>query len=383
MLRLSRRKSQGNKDPMDRNEKLHALAAALAALPGWQGADAAQLEDLRDTGLAHDHFRILGSPWLLRVPKQSQFGYSARDNLAYQAACFQRVSVSGHAPGLGGVIEPSPAVPMGALLVRFIEGRPPRLPEELPLLAEAMARVHALPLPEADARPPLEDHGDPVAGIWREIRAQAESLPAAHLSPEAASEIGAELAWAEAFAEEVARRRPEQPVTLVLTDTHPGNFLVTPEGKAVIVDLEKALYGSPGVDLAHASIYSSTTWDLATQAELSSGEVAAFYRRYLEIARESGGAAFAEALRPWLIPMRRLLFLRAITWCALWRVSHETAARAAKESAESTRDWSAENSDPALIAHVKGRTDLYLSAAVLKRMRAEWLESPGLEDLIG
>lgn len=368
---------------MSRDAKRQALAAALSALPGWGERTTEELRDLQDKGLAHDHYRIAGTAWLLRVPKQSQFGYSAHDNLAYQAACFERVSQSGHAPHLGGLLQPAPGIPMGALLVEYIEGRPPRLPGDLPLLAEAMARVHALPLPPPQDRPPLEDHRDPVAGIWKEIREQAESLPAAHLDPEAAAEIGAELAWAEAFADQVTRERRAQPVTLVLTDTHPGNFLVTPEGKAVIVDLEKALYGSPGVDLAHASVYSSTTWDLATQAELTTGEVAAFYRRYLEIARTSGGAAFAEAFLPWLLPMRRLLFLRAVTWCALWRVSHEAKARAAKDSAESTRDWSAENSDPALIAHVKGRTDLYLSAPILKRMRAEWTESPGLQELIG
>ena len=49
----------------------------------------------------------------------------------------------------------------------------------------------------------------------------------------------------------------------MLTDTHPGNFLIDEtrdgEAKAVIVDLEKALYGSPGIDLAYATVYSSTT----------------------------------------------------------------------------------------------------------------------------
>lgn len=364
-----------------------ALAEALSGLEDFRQVSAAVLSDMKTTGLAHDHYAIAGSPWILRVPKQSQFGYSAERNLAYQAACFSRVSQSGHAPRLKASLPPSPRLPMGALLVEYIEGRPPRLPEDLPLLASAMARVHALPLPNAGQRPPLEDHRDPVAGIWLEICEQARHLPAAGLSPEAAAEIEAELAWAESFAKAVETGERRQPVTLVLTDTHPGNFLITPDdeggSKAVIVDLEKALYGSPGVDLAHATVYSSTTWDVATQAELTSAEVAEFYRRYLEIARQSGGEAFADALRPWLIPMRRFLFLRAITWCALWRVSHRSEAKGGKESAQSTRDWSAENSQAELIAHVKDRTDLYLSATVLKCMRAEWLESPGLEELIG
>ena len=365
---------------MSSKATIGALSQALSRLPDF--ARAGPLSDMRTKGLAHDHYRIGDGPWILRVPKQSQFGYSAADNLAYQAACFQRVSESGHAPKIAAKIEPCAGVPMGALVVEYIAGRPPRLPQDLPLLASAMARVHALPLPDPEARPPLEDHRDPVAGIWKEIQEQARHLPAARLDPGAAAEIEDELAWASAFADQIADRGTPQPVTLVLTDTHPGNFLITPDDGAVIVDLEKALYGSPGVDLAHATVYSSTTWDLDSQAELTARDVAGFYRCYLEIAADSGGAEFAGRLRPWLIPMRRLLFLRAITWCALWRVSHEAEAKKDKQSAGSTRDWSAENTQAEVIAHVKDRTDIYLSSPVLRAMRAEWLEAPGLDALI-
>ena len=167
-------------------------------------------------------------------------------------------------------------------------------------------------------------------------------------------------------------------MTLVLTDTHPGNFVVQEDGTAVIVDLEKALYGSPGTDLAHATVYSSTTWDLDCSAELTVDQVAGFYRRYLEIAAPE----LANSLRPWLLPMRRLLFLRAITWCVKWSVLRGRARLDAKHAAHSTEDWSAENSDPALIDHVAGRVADYLSAESLARMRAEWLQTPSLADQI-
>jgi len=74
--------------------------------------------------------------------------------------------------------------------------------------------------------------------------------------------------------------------------------------------------------------------------------------------------------------------LRAITWCVKWRVLHGAGRVAAKHAAASTEDWSAENSEPALIAHVAGRVDDYLAPATLRRMRAEWLGDPGLESLI-
>ena len=52
--------------PLADNESLKtALAEACPELTG-------ELLPLLDSGLAHDHYHIDGSPWLLRVPKQSQ-----------------------------------------------------------------------------------------------------------------------------------------------------------------------------------------------------------------------------------------------------------------------------------------------------------------------
>ena len=374
---------------MTRGLDLSALSAALSALPGYRGTTAADLAVLNVKGLAHDHGTVAGRGLLLRVPKQSQFALSAGDNLAYQAACFARVSASGHGPKLHEVIRPQARLPMGALLVERIVGRPPRLPEELPLLAEAMARVHALPVPPAASRKPLHDHRDPVGGALAEIEAQAEFLDEAGLAPAARAEIDDELDWARGFGRDSAGR--DQPVTLVLTDTHPGNFLIEAAagsgtggaGRAVIVDLEKALYGSPATDLAHATIYSSTTWDPDTWAKLGLEEVAAFYRHYLALAGAApAGRELVEDLAPWLVPLRRITMLRAITWCVKWRVLHARARHEHQGRAESTEDWSAENTDPATIAHVAERIKDYLAPATLKAMRAEWLGRPGLEALI-
>jgi Phosphotransferase enzyme family len=355
---------------------LTALAAALAAMPGYTHVRCTDLTPLAVKGLAHDHIAIRNQGQLLRVPKQSQFALSAADNLAYQAACFERVAASGHGPRLHGVIGPAPRLPMGALIVDYIDGRPPRLPDDLPALAQAMAAVHSLPLPPATAHPPLAHHADPVGGAMVEIEAQVRLLDEAELDSAARAEIMDELAWARDFQRQAGAR--DQPVTLVITDTHPGNFLIRTDGRAIIVDLEKALYGSPATDLAHATIYSSTTWDPDTWADLNLSQLAGFYRDYL------GRAApeLAESLRPWLIPLRRITMLRAITWCAKWQVLHRRAGLRGKETAASTEDWSAENSDPALIAHVAGRVADYLSPETLRRMRAEWLDSPSVDELI-
>lgn len=358
------------KPPADNESLKTALTEACPELTG-------ELLPLLDSGLAHDHYRIEGSPWLLRVPKQSQRGYSATENLAYQAACFARVSASGHGPKLRASLPPGQGLPMGALVVEYIEGRPPRLPEDLPVLAEAMAAVHALPLPPPDERPPLEDHRDPVAGALREIETQARYLDGPEVPGETRRQLRDELDWARAYGGN--RDGSIQPRSLVLTDTHPGNFLIraaTRAGagpEAVLVDLEKALYGAPAIDLAHTTVYSSTTWDLATSATLTPEEVAGFYRHYLA----ATGPDRAARVAPTLLPLRRLLLLRALTWCALWRVEHR-----AEISAGDSAGWAAARSDPALIAHVEERTRHYLDPAVVRRLRGEWLESPGLADLL-
>ena len=76
-------------------------------------------------------------------------------------------------------------------------------------------------------------------------------------------------------------RRP-QPLTVALADTHPGNFIVDRSGLAWFVDLEKVHVGSPAIDLAHATLATSTLWHPDVGKVLSRAEVQGFYALYLE-----------------------------------------------------------------------------------------------------
>ncbi|MBL8325343.1 MAG: aminoglycoside phosphotransferase family protein [Rubrivivax sp.] len=335
---------------------LQALSAALASAapaPGRQGAPL-KLERLPDKGLAHDHVRLVGRGLLARVPKQSQMGLAAIANLAYQSACFERAAASGHAPRLHGRLAPAAAgspLERGALLVEEIEGRPAALPEDLPALVEALAAIHRLPLPPAGARAPLQDEPDALASLAREIDGQAVHLDAAALAPGVRDAIErVRRRWQRVL---VAPARP--PRRLITFDAHPGNFLVTAAGRAVIVDLEKARYSHPPLDLAHATLYTSTTWDLHSRAELSPAQVIDACERWLRAMAEPGVAH--DPWREWLVPLREAMWLWAVTWCAKWRVLSGQAAR----TVAAGEDWSAERSDAALVAHVRGRVDEYLS----------------------
>jgi thiamine kinase-like enzyme len=331
---------------------LRALMAALDA-----GGHAPGLpEFLPDTGLAHDHIRLGGTGRLARLPKQSQMRLDAADNLAYQAACFTRASASGHAPRLHAVLPPSQALPRGGLIVQEIKGRAARRPEDLPAIMEALAAIHALPVPEA--RAPLLDPADPLADLLAEIGAQAQHLSAAH--PATSAVIETHIAALRRLSESDAR----PPKRLISFDAHPGNFLITPEGRAVLVDLEKARYSAPPLDLAHATLYTSTTWDVASHAVLSLEEVAGACHHWLDCLPEAERVAFAQ----WILPMRRAMWLWSMTWCAKWRALSGAEAKATQDG----EDWAAAKSEAALIAHVRGRVDHYLDPETAERLDSEF-----------
>lgn len=340
---------------------LHAQAPAQATAP---------LEPLRDKGLAHHHVRLAGTGLVARLPKQSQMGLAAQANLDYQAECFARAAASGRTPRLHGVLAPSLHLPRGGLLVEEIVGRSARLPDDLAAIADTLARIHALPLPEPAARPPLLDAPDALAALAGEIHTQAQHLAAAHIALPSRRVIDAALADLQQLC-----ARPERPPRrLISFDAHPGNFVVRPDGSAVLVDLEKARYSHPPLDLAHATLVTSTTWDVDTHAELTPVQVAAFYGQWAVRIEHTEGAGAAAPWLPWLLPLRAAMWLWAVTWCAKWRVLSGRSASATGDG----EDWSGEHSERALVQHVRGRVDDYLSATRVEQVRDELAALPRL-----
>ena len=350
---------------------LDAAHAGLRRLDGFAGTARKDLERMAVKGLFHDHVRVAGMPWLLRLPRASQFELDPEGNLDYQAACFAHAAPSGCTPVLGGRIEPRPGLPWGGLVVEAIDGGPARLPGDLAAMAACLAGIHALPLPPPGRRRPLAVHADPIAGILGFIEPQALYFDRAGMSAPARAQIAEELAWARGYAARHAAAR--QPIRLCATDTHPGNFLVerrAGEARAVFVDLEKALYGSPAIDVAHASLYTSTMWDADCAAALTHDEVRGFYAAYLDAIPPR----LAAPLRPWLMPMRRLTWLRSMTWFAKWRVEAETRHDGAAGEHESVW-WRAAAAAPGLVADIAARIDGFVEAPTIARGREEWLGS--------
>ena len=345
---------------------LDAVLAGLRGVEGFEDTPAGALEPLHVKGLFHDHVRIAGTGHVLRLPRSSQFGLDPAANLAYQSACFARAQPSGCTPALTGVIAPRPGLAYGGLVVALIRGAPARLPLDLPAIASCLVGLHTVALPPEADRAPLAVHADPVAGILGFITEQAGYLDRAGLEEDARAQIREEVAWARRFAARHAGA--PQPITLCGTDTHPGNFLIERpgRGRAVFVDLEKALYGSPAIDVAHASLYTSTMWDADCEAVLARADVIGFYDAY----RARIPAGLGRALEPWLLPMRRLTWLRTTTWFAKWRV--EAEAWATGGGAGQSTWWRAAAGAPDLVADIGRRIDGFFDPGTIAMVRSEW-----------
>lgn len=332
---------------------LTALLCALQEVDGFSAIGKSALEPMRAKGLIHAHVRIRGMGAVLRIPRLSSLGLEPMQNLAYQAACFSRAEASLRVPKLIGLIPPQKDIPWGALIISEIVGRTPLVPETLPAIAQTLAAIHGLPVPSTHARAPVPSHDDPVAATLDVIEAQAQFLRDAGLAPAALRQIGDELSRARAFAGGWVGA--DIPVTLVGTDTHPGNFMIRADGTAFFVDLEKMLYGAPAIDLAHATVYTSTMWDADVAIALSNEDVAAFYAAYFAAIP----AALADRVRPWCGPLRRFTWLRTTTWCAKWRVESRDGAA-----------WSVARHDPAYIQSVRDRVADYFDPATIEAIRA-------------
>ncbi|MBI3513497.1 MAG: aminoglycoside phosphotransferase family protein [Proteobacteria bacterium] len=336
-----------------------ALATALARVPGFQRVAADDFEELAADGIAHAHVRVRGYGRLVRIPRFSQVASDARAHLDYQAVCFARAAPAGVTPRLFGMLEPAAGLPMGGLVVEEILGRVPDLVRDLPALAASLARLHGLALPPPPERPPLVDHtADPLAGARAHLARQAKGLDddatAAVLAPAARAILLEELAALAPLLDRLGVA--PQPASLIAFDCHPGNFLVEPSGRAVLVDLERVQYGTPASDLAHATLPTSTLWDRRVDVALPRPALETFYAAY----RGALDADRAAQLRPWLAPFRRLIFLRSATWFV--RFLGETRAGR----------WSAGSLDPDFLAEVERRIRALLEPARLDAIRDEW-----------
>lgn len=337
-----------------------ALLAALRERPAFATLKSSDLRPLPSLGTAHGHVRLPGG-LLARVAYAHDNDSTAAMRLYTQAEAFRHLLPAGRTPRLHEVIERHPGLPGGALIVEFIEGHAPRLPEDLGAMAETLVRIHGLPLPPSGS--PIPRQANPFLETLEAVELNAmRFLDQAVPDPGSRAEIAEELRVMRGMA--LALGRQAQPLTIALADTHPGNFIVDSSGVAWFVDLEKVHVGSPAIDLAHATLPTSTLWHPDVGKLLTREETDHFYEFYL--ARI--GSKAASALRPWLTPMRRLTWLRTTLFMARWRVE----TRSARDPSNAGQ-WSDSGLEPRMKQHIDARIDHCFDRDVIRGIRSEWL----------
>lgn len=328
-------------DPVSRRA---AIAAVLRVTPDRLAAEPVP-------GRVHDHWRLElpgRAPLMVRIPKLSHLGLTPRAALRYEAEAFRRAAGGGSTPRLHGILRVCPALPWGALVVDAVDGRPPRLPDDLPALGRALAAVHALPAPAPGRRPPLLDPPEPVRYLLSVVEAQLAPVREA-LPPAARALLAEETA---AAARVVPAVRPEP--RLALSDTHPGNFRIRPDGAAAMLDVERPVYDSPALDLAHASLPTSLAWDAAVTGEAARGDIVGFHNAWAAAVPRR----LADAVRPHVAAYRRLVWLRTTSWACAWAARNDLAAALASP-------------EPAT-AGLARRLARFVDPAMMEAARGQW-----------
>lgn len=342
------------------------LLRELHRVPALADLRESDLAALSSKGTAHGHVAILpeidGRRLVARIAYAFPDDPAAAARLNVQAEAFRRCAPSGVTPGLFAVVPPGDRLPGGVLIVDRIDGRVPHLPNELDLMARSLAAIHAMPVPSQTGAAPLPCHADPVAALLMAIENNATFFDRKAMADDARQALREELDFARGFAGSTTRDTPD--VVLALADTHPGNFLVDASGKAWFVDLEKVHYGAAAIDLAHATLETSTRWDRDVNLSLSRDAIVGFYRHYLELA----GAARAAGLRAFLLPLRRMTWLRTMAFCARWSVQTDPSYAGTEPDR-----WSDLGLSPEMKDHSRATIGCFFRPETIARTRREWL----------
>jgi hypothetical protein len=241
------------------------FAAEIARLTGAPLRDG-DIRPLSANGLTHDHYTLGDTDWLLRVPRRNQHGMSPADYLSFQKDCYAAAAVSGATPRCAGIIAPSAEQPNGALIVQFIKGaHAPSSPDDFTSVAEAMASLQGVSSAGASAH--VKRPEKPFGSIWPVVdyfyTGFIKDQPAIH--EDTRRLMAAEMS---ALDQKISRLTWDMgvPFGLIGSDSHLGNQIVDPKGKAWIVDLEYLSLDVPHIDPAEAA-QSFTTHDFAMPAD--------------------------------------------------------------------------------------------------------------------
>lgn len=230
----------------------------------------------------------------MRLPTPTRWRLAAENPSPRQIADRMNLfAATQHCPPPRHVFSPAELPPAGGLLIPYVAGRKLRLPADLPLVADCLAALHQT---------------QPGANQPDIIKTIEERMPLLSQAPmEEASRILIGNLWERTralLAKRVARLTMDD---AILADAQPGNFVVSSDDRAIVVDIEGDFAHSPAVDLAHITLFSSLLWWDEAAEPLQSEDIISFYQDYIN--KRGLFHSFAE-----LLALRPLILCRTLSW---------------------------------------------------------------------
>lgn len=262
-------------------------------------------------------------PLVVRCITGSQIGLPLGEQVCYESRALRLLARSGRTPRWIAA-QPQPSeMSLPFLVESFLPGRPLAYETDLEEAARCIAAIHQVPVPTGHG---LQVHADPGPSIVTESRAWAADYFTWRDAPRASLHaLARAFESVETQLDEATDLFAEPDLALVNYDLNTHNFIVRPEdGFVSLVDWEKARIAPATQDLAHFLLPTTTLWRADTATLLTPAQEQRFLDAYLTARPDLDRHRHAAQLAA----MKRLIALRAVSWCSWAVASAATGTRA-------------------------------------------------------
>jgi aminoglycoside phosphotransferase (APT) family kinase protein len=258
-----------------------------------------------------------GAPKLvLRVNVGTQI--EREDQIYYEYQALRLLQESGVTPRPYYVDDTRQHFDTGALLMAFLPGEPLDYGRDLEAAAALFARIHQIPVNEADNHLIREER--PLSLIYEECHGLIETYLQSDLSDPEIKQYLADLRqWAaeNRFQERYFQTDPWP--CIVNTEVNSGNFIANRQtGSLHLVDWEMPRWGDPSQDLAHFCSPLTTLWK--TDYRMGGADKARFIDTYASHLRDPH---LRDTLGERLRLREPFVLLRGISWSAMGWVAYQ------------------------------------------------------------
>lgn len=262
-----------------------------------------------------------GISYVARLVTGSQMDLSIQEQAHYEYHALGLIEASGVTPAPHLVYTEPSGLPYPIILEDYLPGRPLSYATDLSAAGRCVAAIHILGVPDGHD---LQTHPDPSPAVLDE----SAELVEPYLEWDGSSEDSKEALRAafdriRGYREIEGLFKPED-LAIVNYDLNTHNFVVE-DGRARLLDWEKARIAPRTEDVAHFLLPTTTLWRDETAARLTPEQE----QEFLDVYVEQAGIEDRGRFETQLTAVKLMISLRAVSWCAWALQAHERGERAA------------------------------------------------------